>query len=386
MNNKIINKKVEITFLKLKKTDAQYFIQFIKEKFKYDSVIDQRYKLEHKENYILFPLVENKKIIDKLVKMLDNLISFEIISREGVNNPNFKYRTLDEALKGKIPPYYLNLIPRSYDIIGNIAILEFEKSNQINSSKYDEFKNLVAKAVIVVNKNVLSVFEKESQIKGSYRLRDLAYLGGENNTETVHKENDCVFHLDIKTTYFSPRLVYERRRISESNIQENEVIVDMFSGVGTFSIQIAKLNPVEIHAFDLNFAAYSFFKENIGLNKLKGKIFPYNMNIKELANPSNQIGKKLHNSVDRIIMNLPEYSIDFIHVACFLMKKSGGILHFYQFSEKPNAIENTIGPLKKKFNKFNWTADKILDSKIVKSYSPKAELVVVDLYIKYLKS
>lgn len=386
MNDKEINKKVEITFLKLKKTEAQYFIQFIKEKFKYDSIIDQRYKLEHKENYILFPLVENEKVIENLVKMMEKLISSELIFGKGIVNPNFKYRTLEDALSGKIPPNYLNLIPRSYDIIGNIAILEFEKPDQVNNSKYNEFKTLVAKAVIDVNKSILSVFEKKSQIKGSYRLRNLAYLGGENNTETVHKENDCIFHLDIKTTYFSPRLVYERRRISESNIQENEVIVDMFSGVGTFSIQIAKLNPVEIHAFDLNPAAYSFLRKNIGLNKLKGKIFSYNINTKDIVNPSNQIGRKLHNNVDRIIMNLPEDSIDFIDVPCFLMKKSGGMLHFYQFSEKPNAIDITIGALKKKLNEFNWTVDKIFESKIVKSYSPKAELVVVDLNMKYFNS
>jgi len=386
MNDKGLNKKGKIIFLKLKKTDGQYFIQFIKENFKNDSIIDQRYKLEHKENYILFPLVENKKIIENLVRMMENLVSFELISGKGIINPNFKYRTLKEALKGNIPPNYLNLIPRSYDIIGNIAILEFEKPDQINNSKYDEFKNIVAKAVINVNKNVLSVFEKKSQIKGSYRLRDLAYLGGENNSETIHKENDCIFHLDIKTTYFSPRLVYERRRISESSIQENEVIVDMFSGVGTFSIQIAKLYPVEIHAFDLNPAAYSFLKENIGLNKLKGKIFSYNINTKDMVNPSNQIGKKLHNKVDRIIMNLPEDSIDFIDVACILMKKSGGILHFYKFSEKPNAVDITIGSLEAKLNEFNWTVDKIIDSKSVKSYSPKAELVVVDLNMKYFNS
>jgi tRNA (guanine37-N1)-methyltransferase len=245
MNDKIIDKKVEITFLKLNKTEAHYFIQFIKEKFRNDSIIDPKYKLEHKENFILFPLAKNKEMIDKLVKTMENVISFELVFKEGIDNPNFKYRTLEEALNGKIPPNHLKLIPKSYDIIGNIAILEFENPDHFNNSKYHEFKNLVAKAVIDVNKNVLSVFEKKSQIKGSYRLRNLAYLAGENNSETIHKENDCIFHLDIKTTYFSPRLVYERRRVSESNIQENEVIVDMFSGVGTFSIQIAKLNPLK---------------------------------------------------------------------------------------------------------------------------------------------
>ena len=386
MNDKVLNNKVKIKFIKFKKKDAQFFIQFVKDHFRFDSVIDQKYKIEHKENDILFPLVENKRIVDQLVRMIESLIPFEIVFKKGIINPNFKYRNLEDALKGKIPPNFLNLIPRSYDIIGNIAILEFEKPNRINNSKYDEIKKQVAIAVIDVNKNVLSVYEKGSEIKGSYRLRDLTYLAGENNTETIHKENDCVFHLDVKSTYFSPRLVYERRRIAESRIQENEVIVDMFSGVGTFSIQIAKFHPVKIYAFDLNPNAYSFLKKNIGLNKLLGKIFSYNMNIRDLINPSNQLGKKLYNKIDRIIMNLPEDSINFIDIACFLMKKSGGILHFYQFSEKPKAINKTLNTLKKRLNGFNWKIERLNDSKVVKSYSPKAELVVVDLFMKYSNS
>ena len=384
MNDKNLNKKDEICFLKLKKMDAQDFIQIIKDQFKSNSIIDQKYKTEYKYNYILFPLVDNKEIIDKLVKTIENLIQFELVSNKGFKNPNFKYRTLEDTLKGKVPPNFLSLIPKSYDIIGNIAILEFEKSDQINNDGFNEFKTLLAKAVIDVNKNVISVFEKKSEIKGSYRLRDLLYLSGENNTETLHKENNCVFHLDLKTTFFSPRLVYERRRIAKSDIKKNEIIVDMFAGVGPFSIQIAKLNHVEIHAFDLNPAAYGFLKKNLSLNKFKGMIFPYNMNIKDLINPSNEVGKKLSNNVDRIIMNLPENSIDFTNIACFLMRKSGGVLHFYNISEKPDPVDKTVIILKEKLGKLNWAITKIIDSKIVKSYSPKADLVVIDLDIKYL--
>ncbi|MBY8989374.1 MAG: class I SAM-dependent methyltransferase family protein [Candidatus Lokiarchaeota archaeon] len=386
MNSKNLNKKEEISFLKLKKTNAQYFIQIIKDQFKDDSIIDQKYKIEHKNNDILFPLVDNKEVIDKLVNAIENHIQFKLVSKEGIYNPNFKYKTLEDALKGKVPPNFLSLIPKSYDIIGNIAILEFEKPDQITNNKFNEVKNLVAEAVIEVNKNVQSVFEKKSEIKGSYRLRDLVYLSGENNLETQHKENNCIFQLDIRKTFFSPRLVYERRRISESDISKNEIIVDMFAGVGPFSIQIAKLNPVEIHAFDLNPAAYGFLKRNISLNKLKGTIFPYNFNIKELISPSNQVGRKLANNVDRIIMNLPENSFDFLDIACFLMKKSGGMLHFYNFLEKPDPIDKIIEDLNRKLIELNWIIGEVIDSKIVKSYSPKADLIVLDLYIKYSNS
>ncbi|MCK4287423.1 MAG: methyltransferase, partial [Candidatus Lokiarchaeota archaeon] len=293
MSKKKSNNKVESSFIKVKKTDAQYIIQLLKEYFKNDSVINHKYKISYDDKYILFPVVENKDIIDKLKKTLNNTVSYEIFSREAISRLNYKYKSLQEALSGKIPDAYFNLIPKSYDIIGNIAILEIEKPSRIGNNEFSKYKNLIADAVINVNKNVQSVFEKTSKIKGNYRLREFEHLRGENKSETTHKENDCSFKLDIKHTYFSPRLVYERRRISYTRIQENEVIVDMFAGVGPFSIQIAKVNPVKIHAFDVNPHAYKYLQENIELNKLTGEVIPYNINIRDLFKPSNHIGKKL---------------------------------------------------------------------------------------------
>ncbi|MHA2036439.1 MAG: class I SAM-dependent methyltransferase [Promethearchaeota archaeon] len=370
----------------MKKTDGQYIIQLLKEYFKDETVIDQKYKISYEHSHILFPLVENKVLNEKLKEKIESLISYEIISREPNNRPNYKFKSLKEALTGKIPEEYFGLIPNSYDIIGTIAVLEFEKPSQIVDNEISKYKRLIADAVMAVNKNVKSVFEKMSEIKGDYRLREVSYLSGENNSETVYRENNCTFKLDIKKTYFSPRLVYERRRISNTKIHESEVIVDMFAGVGPFSIQIAKVNHVKIHAFDVNPHAYKYLQANIELNKLKDEIIPYNIDIRDLLKPSKEIGKQLYGTVDRVIMNLPEQSINFIDVACSLMKKSGGILHFYQFSERPNPIEKTIARLNKKLNNFNWVITEIEKSKIVKSYSPKAELVVIDLGIKPLDS
>ena len=73
-----------------------------------------------------------------------------------------------------------------------------------------------------------------------------------------------------------------------------------------------------------------------------------------------------------------------INSLCFLMRKSGGVLHFYNISEKPDPVDKTVIILKEKLGKLNWAITKIIDSKIVKSYSPKADLVVIDLDIKYL--
>ncbi|MFW9773514.1 MAG: class I SAM-dependent methyltransferase family protein [Candidatus Heimdallarchaeota archaeon] len=384
MSEKEIRRRVEIPFIKLRKIDSQVFIQIIKDNFKLDAIIDNKYKILHENNFTLFPLVENKVMISKLIKAINNLIPFEILTREGLKNQNYKYKTLDEALTGKFPNDLEFLVPKSYDIIGDIAILEFKDVNEIEKHEFEEYKRIISQAVIQVNKNVLSVFEKISEVKGEFRLRKFSFLFGEDKSETIHRENKCLFKLDIKKTYFSPRLSNERRRVANSNIRQNEVIVDMFSGVGPFSIQIARLNKVEIHAFDVNPQAYENLRKNIDLNKLKGKVFPYNLNIKEILVPENKIGEALKNQVDRVIMNLPEKSFDFIKVACFLLKKSGGTLHIYSIVEKPKSIEKAIKLLDKILGKHNWLINKILNSRIVKSYSPKAELVAIDLDIKYL--
>lgn len=381
-----MNNKADTKFIKLKKKEAQQFIKSIKNKFKNVQFINQKYKILYENDHILFPLVEDQALIDKLTDFIKMAFNFKVISKKGLPNLNYKHRSLYEALKKIIPEKHFDSIPQSYDIIGDIAIVEFSGTSLINHTEYNTYKEIIAKAIINVNKNVKSVFEKKSEIEGTYRLRKLALLAGENKSETIHKENNCFFKLDVKQTYFSPRLVFERRRISTLNIKENEVIVDMFAGVGPFSIQIAKLNNVKIYAFDVNFRAYQYLKKNVEINKLKGEIIPYNINVKKLIDLDNFIGRKLNNNTDRIIMNLPESTIDFLNIACHLMKKSGGILHFYHFSKKPNPIDKTKETFKTELVKLNWTVEKTLNSKIVKSYSPKEDLIVLDLYLKYLKS
>lgn len=379
------NSQAEILYIKFKKADGQAFINFLKNRLKNTRFINHKFKILYENDNLLFPIINEQSLINRVTSLVDRKINFDLISREGVYNENYKYKTLQEALEDKLPERYSNLIPKSYDIIGHIALIEFDKFQSINKEKSNNYKEKIAEAISIINKNIKTVYEKKSQIKGKYRLRELSLLFGEDKPETIYKENDCVFKLNVKNTYFSPRLVFERHRIASSEIKDNELIIDLFAGVGTFSIQIAKKKNIKIYAFDTNSNAYEYLKENIKLNKLKGEIFPENIDVKKLLEAKNQLGQLLYNKASRIIMNLPEESINYIDIACFLMKESGGNLHFYQFSEKPNPLEKSIKKLERELTHLNWDIESIINSKIVKHYSPKSELVVVDLKIKASK-
>ena len=375
----------KIQYLKIKKENGQEFIKLINREFKNDQIIDRKYKIFIENDFILFPLIDNEDIINRMKNIIDKKTQFDVIHKKGLPNHKFKYRSIQEALKDKISNDFVNIIPRSYDIIGDIAIIEFNKFEPTTYNVKNRFlKEEIAKAIMEVNKNVNSVFEKKGEISGKYRLRDLNLLYGDKNSETTYRENKCYFKLDVKNTFFSPRLVYERRRIASSNINENETVIDLFAGVGPFSIQIAKQHNVEIYSFELNPDAYYYLKKNIELNKLRGKIHTYNLDVKTLLNPLSELSKKLKNSADRIIMNLPEKSLYFLDVTCFLMKKTGGIIHYYAFSEKPNPIQKAIEVLSINITKKKWKIEKILKSKIVKGFSPKSDLIVLDLVIKSL--
>jgi len=374
--------KEKTRYLKVKKVDAQKFLNFIKKKYIFEKIIDRGKQILYESEYVLFPLIKNEEIIEILTGKHKNNLTFEVISRTRYISSKNIIQSLEIILKDKLPQNVLDLLPKSYDIIGHIAIVEFDRFNNLSHKKSIKYKNEFAKALITANNAIKAVYEKKSAIKDIFRLRELKFLSGKDKPETIHKENHCLFKLDIKKTYFTPRLVFERKRLSAYDLIEHELIIDMFAGVGPFSIQLAKDNDVVIYAFDINPYAYKYLKENIELNKLKGLILPFNIDIKELSKPTSNIGNKLKNKANRIIMNLPEKSTEYVDIACFLMKLSGGMLHFYQFSEKHKPIENAIDKLSLSLKKYYWYIYKVINSKVVKAFSPKTDLVVVDALIK----
>jgi tRNA (guanine37-N1)-methyltransferase len=376
-------KKDQIAFIKIRKQWGNLLIKNLKNLNKDSQIINHRYKIEHLNNYILFPLINKSSIRCKILEEIKKQgLKFDIIYREPIVNKDYKYRSLKEALNKKIPKKYFEFIPQSYDVIGTIAIVEFSSPNGFSTEIPLAIKKTISEAITQVNKGVKTVYEKNSEIKGEYRLRKLRHLFGEKKTETLYKENHCKFRLDVQKTFFTPRLVFERCRVSNLTYQKEEIVADLFAGVGPFSIQIAKKHQVSIYAFDKNDTAIQYLKENINLNSLRGTIKAFNMDIRNLIHQNNSIGNQLSHTMDRIIMNLPEKSIDFIDIACYLLKPQGGIIHSYQFSEKERALQNALERLQSSLKKVHWKIEKVLSKKVVKPYSPKIDLVVLDVLVK----
>ena len=200
------------------------------------------------------------------------------------------------------------------DVVGDIAIVRLSEFDSKEKQK-------IARALLQEMKNVLVVMEQEGGIEGEFRLRKLRRLAGEKRTLTVHRENGCAFNVDVARCYFSPRLSTERLRVAEE-VRKKEKVLNMFAGVGPFSIPIAKLAGAQVTSCEINGYAARLHIENNRLNKVDGLVNVIPGDAKDL--PSMRLGK-----FDRILMPLPESADKFLATALAMAKK-GAVIHYYR--------------------------------------------------------
>jgi len=139
---------------------------------------------------------------------------------------------LQEELKELIPPNIINLIPSSYSVIGNIAIVRF------NSKIPIKYKKIIATKLCELENRVSTVIEQKDTIS-IFRKPIVKHLAGKKNMVTVHKEFNTLFEIDVSRITFSPGNKHERKRLINI-VEDGETIVDMFACIGNLSLPTAK--------------------------------------------------------------------------------------------------------------------------------------------------
>lgn len=252
-----------------------------------------------------------------------------------------------------IPDSLYPLLPTSFDMIGDIAVIKIPE-------KLSEYKSAIAEAICRVNRHINKVAE-DLGVKGEFRVRDLRLLKG-TDLITVHQENHIKIKVDLEKIYFSPRLAAERAIIA-SYVKDNETVLDMFCGVGPFSLLIAKSKNVKIYAIDKNPAAIEYLRENMKINKVS--------NIVPILGDSKEIIPTME-KVDRVIMNNPHHSLEFLDLALAISKHW---IYFYIITDNK---ENVLELLKSKVHPLTYNI------RLVHNYSPSESLFCFELCLNSL--
>jgi len=270
-------------------------------------------------------------------------------------------KTLEDVLSEKESEELFS----AFDQVGDIIIIRIPDSLL---SK----KEIIGKTLLEQVKTAKSVFYQASSVEGDFRTRDLEILAGEDKTETEYKEFGCRFIVDVEKAFFSPRLSTERDRIADL-VQEGETVINMFGGVGMFSIIAAKRKKCTVYNIDINPIASKLCEKNIELNKLAGKVISIH------GDAAKNVEEKLKDKGDRVLMLLPERSDEFLDSA-ILAAKNNGIIHYYSHihaDEKSKAAKLS----EKHYSEITPVKSNILDSKIVRAVGPRYYQTVVDVRI-----
>ncbi len=239
--------------------------------------------------------------------------------------------------------------------IGDILILD----SKFQYDSYQDLENLSKKH------NVKTIM-KIDHIQGTKREPVYNIIYG-SETETINKENGCLFKLDLAKVMWSKGNNNERLRIAKL-VEDDEVVLDMFAGIGYFSIPIGvHSNAKQIYSIEINPNSYFYLNENIKLNKLD--------NVTPILGDCKIHAPKY--KADRIVMGYVKTTHHYLDVAINSLNE-GGILHYHE--TVPEKLMKTR-PVDRIISQAGDRDVEILKINKIKKYAPGVEHVVVDARI-----
>ncbi|MCE4603763.1 MAG: class I SAM-dependent methyltransferase family protein [Aeropyrum sp.] len=259
------------------------------------------------------------------------------------------------------------------DVVGDIAIMKMPIHGEISI----EEMQLLAEEVLRALPSVNSVWLAGGPVEGRFKTRkSLIHLAGERRTETVYREHGCEFKVDIARVFITPRLSFEHLRIARL-VEPGEVVVNMFAGVGIFSILIArKSRAALVYSIDVNPEAYRLMVENVRINRVEDRVIPI------LGDAASVVSSRLQGVGTRVLMPLPDLSLDYIPYALRALRGEGWIHVYLHLSheKRKSHLEKAEKLVDEMVRKEGW---RIVESKSreVRSVGPRLVQVVVDALV-----
>ncbi|MGD2250935.1 MAG: class I SAM-dependent methyltransferase family protein [Candidatus Methanofastidiosia archaeon] len=254
---------------------------------------------------------------------------------------------------GSLPAFIKNELPETYEKIGNILIVNLPQ--KVNPYKKDigaAYKKAFGVKTVLL----------KGKIYGEYRIPDFDIIAG-SDTETIHKENGVLYKLDLLQVMFSSGNINERIRMA--TLPRNEKVVDMFAGIGYFTLPVAVHCHSRVDAVEKNGYALNYLRENIALNSVQNLVTPYHMDCREYTG-----------CADRVIMGHPDAHL-FLETAFDIVKT--GVIHYHEFTPE-SRFDRPVSRITKAAQKAGCTI-RIDQMHKIKKYAPGVWHMVYDICV-----
>jgi len=222
-------------------------------------------------------------------------------------------------------------------------------------------------------------------ITGAHREPDVTVLAGEGDTETVHREHGTTYAMDLAEVMFSPGNKAERARMGEE-AREGERVVDMFAGIGYFTLPMARAGA-EVTAIERNPASFEYLLENVRRNGVTDRVHPYRADCRDVLE---QVDPETDVRADRIVMGYFEASEprsedsrspsdashEYLDSALGALEP-GGVVHLHEATPEGLVPDRPVRRLRNAAAERGRSVD-VIETRRVKGYSEGVAHVVVD--------
>lgn len=314
-----------------------------------EGTVDRTAKISKEKGFRLVPILPEK--------VIEVSQTYEICETE---SHTLERLTPQEQILHRLsglPESVSEKLPMKWESVGDVVILKLDGNATDHREKIGRAYAEVLKAE--------TVCADISGVSGEFRRPDMEILYG-NRTESVRLENGILYDFDVTKVMFASGNTDERMRMRSLDCT-GETVVDMFAGIGYFTLPLSKYaNPRKVFSCEKNPESYGFLLKNIKLNGLTETVIPM------LGDNRSIPGKKF---ADRILMGYVQTTSEFLPKALSMIKP-GGIIHYHDTFPTGEGTEHTDRAFSEVCGNYE-----ISEIREVKSFAPGISHYVADVRI-----
>ena len=272
---------------------------------------------------------------------------------------------LEDAIKDLYDGIVPGELPRRWERFSDVAIMPHGSFQGDGWSPDETLWEAVAGALGAKR------LARMGEVSGEFRESGVEMLLGEDDW-VVRRESGIDYGYPMTRCMFSSGNVNERRRMGEVS-SEGEVVVDLYAGIGYYTLPALVHGGATVHACEWNPEAVKALKWGLDANGVEDRCTIHEGDNRNAA-------ESLAGVADRVFLGLLPSSQGGLEVALSVLSPSGGTLHVHGLAPSKD-LASWVDDLLSNASSLRPGSDLSHDLTRVKSYAPHWDHVVLDLRV-----
>jgi tRNA wybutosine-synthesizing protein 2 len=260
----------------------------------------------------------------------------------------------------------LDDVPGSWAVIGSVILVDVSGVPRPEA---------VGEALLAMHGHADTVLAREG-ISGTHREPSVEVIAGEGDTHTVHREHGTTYALDLAEVMFSPGNKAERAHMGEV-VAEGEHVLDMFAGIGYFTLPMAR-GGAHVTAVEHNPTAFHYLVENVVRNGVQDTVETYRADCREVVTHGIEVADDDSFAFERVVMGYYD-AYEYLDSGLAALEP-GGTVHMHEATPEAELPDRPVDRLRGAAEAQDRQVD-VREVREIKGYSEGVVHVVVDAVV-----